>query len=88
MTPGLHFQTTDGPRFIAEMMETCTMSDHKSGAVPWRSPNPQGSLADPSPRAQTKIQNTQPAQINKLPSCLIFKEQRAALLAGANLLTF
>lgn len=64
MTSGLQFQTTDGPCFTAEMMETSIMSDHKSGAAPGTSPSPQGSLADLSQRAWTEIQNTQPAQIS------------------------
>jgi len=75
MTPGLHRQTTDGTCFTAEMIEACTRLDHKSGAAPGKNPNPQGPVADPSPRARAGTQYTYAAQLNKLSSCLVFKEQ-------------
>lgn len=77
MTSGSHLQTTDGSCFPAERTETCTRSDDKSGAALGKNLYPQGPLRDLPPKAHH-------AQLNKLPSCLIFEKQ-VILLAGTNL---
>lgn len=75
-TPGLHLQTTDEPYF-REMTETCTRSDHKSGVVQEKNPNPPGTTRRSISQGQDWDAGSLFTQLNKLPICLIFRESRA-----------
>lgn len=86
MTAGLHLQTTDGQYFTKEMTEACTqIKPQVRSSTREKTQSSNGTWEDSSPRAETTTEDTYPAQLNKLPNCLIFREWRVVLLAGTNL---
>lgn len=86
MTAGLHLQTTDGQYFTKEMTEACTqIKPQVRSSTREKTQSSKGTWEDSSPRAETTTEDTYPAQLNKLPNCLIFREWRVVLLAGTNL---